>query len=56
MTFDQLCGTNKGSSDFLAIAQRFHTLVLSGVPKLTLVQHDQTRRFVILLDELYEHR
>lgn len=55
-SFRQLCGTEKGAADFKAIAECFHILVLDDVPVLSMAQHDQARRFILLVDELYEHR
>ena len=53
-TFDQLCGTALGAQDYLAIAARFHTLFLEGVPVLGPDNHQEARRFVTLIDALYE--
>ena len=55
-SFVDLCAKPLGAADFLAIATHFHTLVLSGVPRLTPDLHNETRRFVTLIDALYEHR
>mmetsp|Transcript_34234 Transcript_34234/g.53399 ORF Transcript_34234/g.53399 Transcript_34234/m.53399 type:complete len:436 (-) Transcript_34234:1301-2608(-) len=54
--FADLCSQKLGAGDYLALAESFHTIVLEGIPQLTLQNHDETRRFIILLDELYEHR
>lgn len=54
-SFDELCNTEKGAADYKALGECFHTLVLSGVPTLSLSEHDQARRFILLIDELYEH-
>lgn len=54
--FDELCGKPLGAADFLALATHFHTLVLEGVPVLTPELHNEARRFVTLVDQLYEHR
>ncbi|CEG35924.1 lactation elevated protein 1 [Plasmopara halstedii] len=56
VSFRQLCDTEKGAADYKAIAECFHTLVLDNVPILNMAQHDQVRRFILLIDELYEHR
>lgn len=55
-SFDELCGKPLGPRDYLAIATHFHTVVLAGVPLLTAELHNETRRFVTLVDALYEHR
>jgi len=54
--FSDLCERPLGSVDYLAIATHFHTLVLSGVPRLNPDQRDVARRFMNLVDALYEHR
>lgn len=53
-TFDQLCGTALGPQDYLAVAARFHTLFLEGVPVLGPANQQEARRFVTLIDALYE--
>jgi cell division protein ZapE len=54
--FEALCGAFLGAADYLAIATHFHTLVLDGVPRLGPENYDRARRFVTLIDTLYEHR
>ncbi len=55
-SFAQLCGTALGASDYLELARRYHTLVLSDIPLLSPDNKDQARRFVTLVDALYEHK
>ena len=54
--FAELCSEALGPADFLAIARRFHTVILDGVPRLSGEQRNEARRFITLIDELYEHR
>ncbi|CAA7611972.1 ATPase [Candidatus Terasakiella magnetica] len=54
--FSQLCGTALGPSDYLELARRYHTLVLSDIPLLSPANKDEARRFVTLVDALYEHK
>jgi cell division protein ZapE len=54
--FDDLCGRNLGAGDYLAIATHFHAVVLDDVPILTPDNHNEARRFINLIDNLYEHR
>ena len=54
--FDALCGTALGAGDYLAIAERFHTVVLDGIPRLSPDNFDLARRFIVLVDTLYDHR
>ncbi|HEV7226814.1 cell division protein ZapE [Brevundimonas sp.] len=53
-TFDDLCGRALGPQDWLAIAGRFHTLFLDGVPALDETRNTEARRLVTLIDALYE--
>lgn len=52
--FDELCNRELGSSDYRAIAEQFDIVMLERIPLLTLKDHDQARRFITLVDELYE--
>jgi len=54
--FDELCGRPLGAADYLAIATHFNTVLIDCVPTLSPDQRDQARRFVTLIDALYEHR
>jgi cell division protein ZapE len=54
--FDRLCNTALGAGDYLAIATNFHTLVLDGIPRLSPENYDQARRFIVLVDTLYDQR
>jgi cell division protein ZapE len=54
--FESLCGRPLGPSDYLAIATHFHTLLLDGVPRLGEENFDKAKRFITLVDTLYEHR
>ena len=54
--FDTLCNTALGAGDYLAIATNFHTLVLDGIPRLSPDNFDQARRFIVLVDALYDQR
>ncbi len=54
-SFADLCGAPLGPADFLAIAERFDTIFLDRVPKLGPDKRNQTKRFIILIDTLYDH-
>lgn len=54
--FEALCGRHLGPADYLALATHIHTLVLDGVPRLGAENADRARRFITLVDALYEHR
>jgi cell division protein ZapE len=55
-SFAQLCGAALGPSDYLEMASRYHTLILSDIPILSPANADRARRFVTLIDALYERR
>jgi cell division protein ZapE len=55
-SFKKLCGAARGAADYLAIAQRFHTVILVGIPAMTRDMRNEAARFVTLIDTLYEHR
>ena len=53
-SFEELCGAALGPQDYLAVADGFHTVFLEGVPKLGMAQRNEAKRFVTLVDALYE--
>jgi cell division protein ZapE len=55
-SFKRLCGEARGASDYLAVAQRFHTLILVGIPVMSREMRNEAARFTTLIDVLYEHR
>eukprot|EP00557_Chaetoceros_sp_GSL56_P000693 CAMPEP_0176495712 /NCGR_PEP_ID=MMETSP0200_2-20121128/10809_1 /TAXON_ID=947934 /ORGANISM="Chaetoceros sp., Strain GSL56" /LENGTH=621 /DNA_ID=CAMNT_0017893621 /DNA_START=39 /DNA_END=1904 /DNA_ORIENTATION=- len=52
--FHDLCKVELGSSDYRAMAQKFKIVIIDEIPILTLKEHDEARRFITLIDELYE--
>jgi cell division protein ZapE len=54
--FAQLCGTPLGAGDYLALATHFHAVVLDAIPRLSPDNFDEARRFIVLIDALYDHR
>jgi cell division protein ZapE len=55
-TFQQLCASALGAADYLAIARRLDTVVLAGIPRLSAEMRNEAKRFVTLIDALYEHK
>ena len=53
--FADLCEQALGAADYLAIAQRYHTVVLSGLPRLAPEQRNEARRLAMLIDIFYDH-
>ncbi|MTJ81782.1 MAG: cell division protein ZapE [Telmatospirillum sp.] len=54
--FDDLCRANLGAADYLALAARYHTVILSDIPVLSPADRDVAKRFVLLIDALYEQK
>jgi cell division protein ZapE len=54
--FDALCRKPLGAADYLAIATHFHSVLIDGVPRLTPEERNEARRFLALVEALYEHR
>ena len=54
--FEELCARPLGAADYLAIATRFHTVLIDGVPKLDADRRNEAKRFMTLIDALYEHK
>jgi len=52
--FAALCEGPRGASDYIEIASEFHTVLLGGVPVFDAQRDDAARRFVTLIDELYD--
>ena len=55
-SFRRLCGEARGAADYLAIARRYHTVIVVGIPVMTREMRNEAARFVTLIDALYEHR
>jgi cell division protein ZapE len=56
VTFAELCEQPLGALDYLAIANNFHTIIMDGIPVLQPDQRNAARRFVNLIDTLYDGR
>jgi cell division protein ZapE len=54
--FRTLCGGPRSQNDYLEIASRFHTVLLSGVPQMPPRMASEARRFTWLVDVLYDRR
>jgi len=54
--FQDLCDGPRGKADYIELARRYHTVLLSGVPRFGAGDADRLRRFVWLIDEFYDRR
>ena len=54
--FAQLCEGPRAKADYIELARRYHTVLLSGVPRFGAADADKLRRFVWLVDEFYDRR
>ena len=54
--FDALCAAALGAGDYLALATHYHCILLDGIPRLSPDNFDKARRFIVLIDALYDHR
>jgi cell division protein ZapE len=54
--FDVICGWGRSQNDYLDLGKRFHTIIVSGVPRMGLERADEARRFTLLVDVLYDQR
>ena len=54
-TFDELCRKDVGAADYMAVCEHYHTVFLEGIPVMTWEQRNELRRFILLIDELYNN-
>ncbi len=54
--FEELCEKPLGPADYLEIAREFSTLLVARIPRLHLDKRNEAKRFVTLIDALYEHK
>ncbi|MBI2509289.1 MAG: cell division protein ZapE [Betaproteobacteria bacterium] len=54
--FGVICGWGRSQNDYIDLAKRFHTVIVSGVPRLGLDRADEARRLTLLVDVLYDQR
>jgi cell division protein ZapE len=54
--FKVICGWGRSQHDYLDLAKRFHTVIVSGVPQMGLAAAEEARRFTLLVDVLYDNR
>jgi cell division protein ZapE len=54
--FDDLCRAALGTEDYLTIARQYRMVLIDGVPIMNEVMRNEARRFITLIDALYENR
>jgi cell division protein ZapE len=54
--FAELCEEPRGTADYIELARRYHTVLISGVPKFQPSMAESLRRFTWLVDEFYDRR
>ncbi|XP_022750273.1 AFG1-like ATPase isoform X2 [Durio zibethinus] len=54
-TFEHLCGRPVGAADYIAVAKNHHTVFIADIPVMSMRIRDKARRFITLIDELYNH-
>jgi len=52
--FDSICGKQRSVKDYIDISDQFETVVITGVPIFTSTSENEARRFIALIDELYD--
>lgn len=55
-TFGELCAQPLSAADYICFASTFKTIILTNVPILTFSRRDEARRFITLIDILYDNR
>ncbi|HVV63488.1 MAG TPA: cell division protein ZapE [Pseudolabrys sp.] len=54
-SFRNLCGQPLAATDYLKIAHEFHTIILEHIPVMDFDRRNEAKRFIILIDTLYDH-
>lgn len=55
ISFDQLCLEPRSALDYLALARRYHTILIEGIPVMQRESHNAAKRFILLIDTLYDN-
>lgn len=52
--FDVICNAPRAAQDYIELAQQFNTVIISNIPQMDEYSDDRARRFIYLIDELYD--
>ncbi len=55
-SFDELCAQPLGSIDYIEIAKNFNLIIMANIPQLSADKRNEAKRFMLLIDALYEHK
>jgi len=55
-SFEDLCSKPLGAADYLAIADEFETVILENIPRMNVERRNEAKRFIMLVDALYDAR
>lgn len=55
-SFKRLCGEARGAPDYLAVARKYHTVIIVGIPVMGPEKRNEAARFKTLIDALYEYK
>ncbi|MBK5265480.1 MAG: AFG1 family ATPase [Alphaproteobacteria bacterium] len=55
-SFKRLCAQARGAADYLAIARKYHSVIIVGIPRLGPEKRNEAARFKTLIDALYEYK
>lgn len=55
-SFEDLCSKPLGAADYLAIADEFETVILENIPRMNFERRNEAKRFIMLVDALYDAR
>ena len=53
--FAAVCAGPRSQNDYIEIARAYQTVILADVPQFDALHEDEARRFIALVDELYDH-